>query len=339
MISFKKYIFVSAGKVTKKKSNDLKNRQKSEQKPLFTKKNTYFFSFFAKNWDNRKIFCNFALEMEKYLQLHNNLLDLSHPRVMAIVNVSADSFYTSYTTSDEEGFLSRVEEMIRAGADILDIGACSTRPNSTPVSSEAEWQSLSRALQMIRAHWADIPISVDTFRAHIADLALQHGADMINDVYGGEADTCMWEVVKRYNVPYVLTHSHAIADTTSGQYDSTLSQTLDYLQGRLSYLHRSGVKDVVVDPGFGFGKTLEQNYALLRQLEVLHVLHAPILVGVSRKSMLYKPLQTTPQDVLPATTAAHMIALQKGANILRVHDVEAARQAIMVYELTYQTSK
>ena len=274
--------------------------------------------------------------MGKYIQLHNSLLDLSHPRVMAIVNVSADSFYTSYTVSDEEEFLTSVEELIRAGADILDIGACSTRPNSTPISSEDEWLSLSRALEMIRAHWADIPISVDTFRASIADLALQHGADMINDVYGGEADTCIWDVVKKHNVPYVLTHSLAIVDSTSGQYDSTLSQTLDYLQDRLSYLYRSGVKDVVVDPGFGFGKTVEQNYTLLRQLELFHVLRAPLLVGVSRKSMLYKPLQRTPQEVLPATTAAHMVALQKGANILRVHDVEAARQAIKIYELTYQ---
>ena len=274
--------------------------------------------------------------MGKYIQLHNSLLDLSHPRVMAIVNVSADSFYTSYTVSDEEEFLTSVEELIRAGADILDIGACSTRPNSTPISSEDEWRSLSRALEMIRAHWADIPISVDTFRASIADLALQHGADMINDVYGGEADTCMWDVVKKHNVPYVLTHSLAIVDSTSGQYDSTLSQTLDYLQDRLSYLYRSGVKDVLVDPGFGFGKTVEQNYTLLRQLELFHVLRAPLLVGVSRKSMLYKPLQRTPQEVLPATTAAHMIALQKGANVLRVHDVEAARQAIKIYELTYQ---
>lgn len=274
--------------------------------------------------------------MGKYIQLHNSLLDLSHPRVMAIVNVSADSFYTSYTVSDEEEFLTSVEELIRAGADILDIGACSTRPNSTPISSEDEWLSLSRALEMIRAHWADIPISVDTFRASIADLALQHGADMINDVYGGEADTCMWNVVKKHNVPYVLTHSLAIVDSTSGQYDSTLSQTLDYLQDRLSYLYRSGVKDVLVDPGFGFGKTVEQNYTLLRQLELFHVLRAPLLVGVSRKSMLYKPLQRTPQEVLPATTAAHMVALQKGANILRVHDVEAARQAIKIYELTYQ---
>lgn len=274
--------------------------------------------------------------MGKYIQLHNSLLDLSHPRVMAIVNVSADSFYTSYTVSDEEEFLTSVEELIRAGADILDIGACSTRPNSTPISSEDEWLSLSRALEMIRAHWADIPISVDTFRASIADLALQHGADMINDVYGGEADTCMWDVVKKHNIPYVLTHSLAIVDSTSGQYDSTLSQTLDYLQDRLSYLYRSGVKDVLVDPGFGFGKTVEQNYTLLRQLELFHVLRAPLLVGVSRKSMLYKPLQRTPQEVLPATTAAHMVALQKGANILRVHDVEAARQAIKIYELTYQ---
>lgn len=273
--------------------------------------------------------------MEKYLQLHSRLIDFATPRVMAIVNLSVDSFYTSCDVADESRLLLQVEKMLQQGADILDLGACSTRPNSTPVTCQEEWHLLSQGLKIIRSHWPDVAISVDTFRADIAELALQHGADMINDVYGGEADARMWDVIGHYQVPYVLTHAHDIA-SNAHEYDPTMSQVLGFLQDRLNTLHRRGIKDIVLDPGFGFGKTIEQNYTLLRHLDVLDVLHAPILVGISRKSMLYKPLERTPQDVLSATIAAHTIALQHGADILRVHDVDAAVQAIKIHELTYK---
>ena len=300
---------------------------------FFIKKIAYFCSFFAKNWDNRKIFCNFALEMNNSIQLHNRLIDFSCPRVMAILNLSPDSFYTSCDVSYEDRLLSTVEDMVCAGADILDLGACSTRPLSTPVSARTEWSLLARALPAIRAHWPDLAISVDTFRADVAQQSILHGADMINDVYGGDADSRMWQVIQQYNVPYVLTHARDITNTS---HPAAISQLLDSMQDRLYALRQLGIKDVVLDPGFGFDKTIEQNYALLRQLDILQVLHAPLLVGISRKSMLYKPLGLSPQDVLPATVAAHMLALQNGANILRVHDVEPAIQAIKIYQLTAQ---
>lgn len=267
---------------------------------------------------------------------HNRLLDLSSPKVMAIVNVTSDSFYTSWGECSDEVLLSNVQLAIDQGADILDIGACSTRPGSTPVTAEEEWQRLSHALQLIRSHFPKAIISVDTFRATVAEQALRLGADIINDVCGGN-DEEMWKVIARHNVPYILTYAQEIQSQGEVKdYDYTMSHVLDYFQSRLDALHRMGVADVVVDPGFGFGKTVEQNYRILDQLDILSVLHAPILVGISRKSMLYKPLYATPEEVLPATVAANMLALERGAHILRVHDVEAAKQAITVYTLAHK---
>lgn len=270
--------------------------------------------------------------MERCIRLHSRLLDVSHPKVMAIVNLSADSFYTSCNAFDEEGLLSYVDNVLKAGADILDIGACSTRPNSIAVDEDEEWLHLSQGLSAIRHHWSHIPISVDTFRSGIAERAIHHGADMINDVYGGCKDVAIWDVVAKYKVPYVLTH--AVENAPQEASNLITSQVLRFMQEKLDYLHQQGVADVVVDPGFGFGKTLEQNYSLLRNLEILQSLHSPILVGISRKSMLYKPLHATPSDVIHATVAANTLALERGANILRVHDVDAAVQAIKIYELT-----
>ena len=267
---------------------------------------------------------------------HNRLLDLSSPKVMAIVNVTSDSFYTSWGKCSDEVLLSNVQLAIDQGADILDIGACSTRPGSTPVTAEEEWQRLSHALQLIRSHFPKAIVSVDTFRATVAEQALRLGADIINDVCGGN-DEEMWKVIARHNVPYILTYAQEIQSQGEVKdYDYTMSHVLDYFQSRLDALHRMGVADVVVDPGFGFGKTVEQNYRILDQLDILSVLHAPILVGISRKSMLYKPLYATPEEVLPATVAANMLALERGAHILRVHDVEAAKQAITIYTLAHK---
>ena len=269
--------------------------------------------------------------MDLSIKVHNRLLDLSSPKVMAILNITPDSFHTACGHCSDEDLLGEVQTMLDQGADIIDIGACSTRPHSTPASEEEEWDRLSHALQLIRAAFPDTILSIDTFRANIAEKAIQMGADIINDVYGGDADRKIWDVVAQYRVPYILTHAQEIA--SSSAYDSTISQIIDFFQSRLDTLHRMGVADVIVDPGFGFAKTLEQNYAILRQLDILSTLRAPVLIGVSRKSMLYKPLELTPADVLPATTAAHTIALQQGAHILRVHDVSAAKQAIHIHQL------
>ena len=265
--------------------------------------------------------------MEISLLIRNQLMSLSRPRVMAIINFSPDSFYTSCDVSREADILSHVEEALRSGADILDLGACSTRPDSTPVDAATEWQLLSEGLKIIRHHWHDVPISVDTFRADIAKRAIAMGADMINDVSGTNADPRTWELAAKRHVPYVLTHAQSVVEPA-------MVDIMHFLEQYMDKLHRLGVADVVIDPGFGFGKTVEQNYALLRQLDVLQALHAPVLVGISRKSMLYKPLQTTPDDVLAATVAANTLALERGAHILRVHDVKAAVQAIQVHQLT-----
>ena len=275
--------------------------------------------------------------MQYCINVHNQLLDLSLPRVMAIVNITSDSFYTSWGNLSENALLDSIQDMLCQGADIIDIGACSTRPNSIPVNAEEEWKRLAPALQLIRAYFPKAILSVDTFRANIADKAIEAGADIINDVYGGNADENMWEVIAKHNVPYVLTYAQEVQSNGEVKdYDYTMSHVLDYFQSRLDALHRMGVADVVVDPGFGFGKTVEQNYRILDQLDILSVLHAPILVGISRKSMLYKPLYATPEEVLPATVAANMLALERGAHILRVHDVEAAKQAITVYTLAHK---
>ena len=268
------------------------------------------------------------------INLHGQLLDLSSPKVMAIVNVSPDSFYTSWGQAGECELLEKVQQAISEGADLLDIGACSTRPGGMLVDEATEWQRLQPVLHTIHRHFPHAVLSVDTFRAEIASRALDMGADMINDVSGGGDD--MWRVIADRHVPYVLTHSRELSSSALG-YDATMSEVIGFLQERLDLLHRMGVADVVVDPGFGFGKNVQQNYSLLSQLEVISALHAPVLVGVSRKSMLYKPLGKTPSDVLPATVAANMVALQQGANILRVHDVAAAKQAIQIFQLTQKS--
>ena len=266
--------------------------------------------------------------MQMSIKLQGQLLDLSSPKVMAIVNVSPDSFYTSWGQVGEQVLLENVQNALCEGADILDIGACSTRPGGVLVDATTEWLRLEPALRAIRHHFPKAIVSIDTFRPEIADKAMALGADMINDVSGANADPHMWEVVAKHHVPYVLTHANPISQ------QDAMVDVLHFMQASLDKLHRMGIADVIIDPGFGFGKTIAQNYAILNQLDVLQVLHTPVLVGVSRKSMLHQPLHATPQDVLPATVAANTLALERGANILRVHDVAAARQAIQIHQLT-----
>jgi dihydropteroate synthase len=275
--------------------------------------------------------------MQYSINVHKQLLDLSLPRIMAIVNITPDSFYTSWSDLSENTLLDAIQNMLHEGADMIDIGACSTRPNSVPVDADAEWARLSPALQAIRYHFPSAILSVDTFRAEIAEKALKAGADMINDVFGGGESERIWEVVAAHRVPYILTHAQALSvPSHPTDYDYTMSQVVDFMQSSINRLHKMGVADVIIDPGFGFNKTEQQNYTILRDMDILHSLHVPILVGISRKSMLYNPLGLTPADVLPATIAAHTIALDRGAKILRVHDVAAAKQAITVYSLTQQ---
>ena len=314
------------------------------KKCIKDKKRPLFHTFWPKNSYNQQIFCTFAGQMLLKVQ-DSRLMDLSLPRVMAIINVSPDSFYTSVYENveatrrlgDEVVLLDAVQRALDEGADILDIGACSTRPGSTPVDAAVEWERLEWALKLVRLHFPDAVVSVDTFRADVAEKAIGLGANIINDVSGGEADEMMWDAVAKHDVPYILTLAQELRKGGEKEgYDYTMSEVLRFFEERLDRLHRMGVKDVVLDPGFGFGKTLEDNYTILREMEVLKVLHAPMLVGVSRKSMLYKPLGLEPKDVLSATIAAQVMALERGANILRVHDVAAAKQAIQIVQLTHK---
>lgn len=314
------------------------------KKCIKDKKRPLFHTFWPKNSYNQQIFCTFAGQMLLKVQ-DSRLMDLSLPRVMAIINVSPDSFYTSVYENveatrrlgDEVVLLDAVQRALDEGADILDIGACSTRPGSTPVDAAVEWERLEWALKLVRSHFPDAVVSVDTFRADVAEKAIGLGVNIINDVSGGDVDARMWDVVAKHDVPYILTLAQELRKGGDKEgYDYTMSEVLHFFEERLDRLHRMGVKDVVLDPGFGFGKTLEDNYTILREMEVLKVLHAPMLVGVSRKSMLYKPLGLEPKDVLPATIAAQVMALERGANILRVHDVAAAKQAIQIVQLTHK---
>jgi len=248
------------------------------------------------------------------LNIHGRLLSLAQPQVMGILNTTPDSFYAGSRAQNEHDILLRARQIEDEGAAIIDVGACSTRPGSTPVDQEEEMTRLRLALGVISREMPDAVVSVDTFRPDVARMAVEeYGAAIVNDVSEGNAD--MFRMVSRLRVPYIL---------TSVQPDLRL--TLLTLSAKVQQLRDMGQKDIVVDPGFGFGKTLEQNYQLLAQLDRLQVLALPVLVGVSRKSMVTRLLGITPDEALCPTTALHAVSLTKGASILRVHDVLPAVQ-------------
>lgn len=267
------------------------------------------------------------------LHIREQLWDLTTPRVMGILNLTEDSFYTHCSSCTEAQILSQAARMWDEGADGLDVGACSTRPGSTPVSEEEESARISLAIRTLRAAYPDRILSVDTFRVKVAEQAIAWGADMINDVSGGQEG--MYELIAQARVPYILTHTRGDSRTMVSlcDYDDMMVEVVDYLARRVDILHRQGVADVIIDPGFGFAKTVEQNFHLLSHLDQLQIVQAPILVGISRKSMIYKPLHTDPQHALAGTIALHMEALNRGASILRVHDVREAKDTIKMWEM------
>ena len=256
------------------------------------------------------------------LNIGGQLLSLERPLVMGILNATTESFYEASQMHTADAVAERALTMLREGASLIDVGGCSTKPGLAPVSEEEEMRRLGMALAAIRTVAPEAILSVDTFRASIAERCVREfGVQMINDVSGGEADERMFATVANLQVPYVLTCNKG--RWTELMYD---------LAERIGRLHLMGVNDVIVDPGFGFGKTLDDNYRLMAHLEELHLLECPLLVGVSRKSMIYKHLDITPTEALNGTTALHTVALTKGAHILRVHDVKAAREAILITE-------
>lgn len=277
------------------------------------------------------------------MNLRGKLVDLQRPWVMGILNVTPDSFYADSRTpmAEPERIAQRVRQMLAEGADVIDVGAYSSRPGADDISPMEEMRRLEVALTAVREVFPEVYVSVDTFRSEVAHQCVEHfGVDMINDISGGVLDRAMPKVVARLGVPYIIMHMKGNPETmqTSPEYQDVLAEVLEFLARQQQRFFDAGGKDVIIDPGFGFGKTLLHNYRLMDRLQDFHELHAPLLVGVSRKSMIYKLLETTPQEALNGTTVLHTIAMMKGAHILRVHDVQAAVEARTLVETMWHTS-
>ena len=270
------------------------------------------------------------------LCLSGKLLTLERPIVMGIVNVTPDSFFAGSRIDGERALRTRLDELIREGAAIADLGAYSSRPGADEVSLEEEMKRLRPALQLLRDEYPALPVSVDTFRSEVAQMAVEeYGAAIINDISGGGLDPEMYRTVSRLQVPYILMHMKGDPQTMQSHTDYTdvTLEVLDYFIKRIGQLLDLGLHDIILDPGFGFSKTTEQNYELLAHLDTLtQTLRQPLLVGLSRKSMIYRPLGCTPEEALGGTTFLHALALERGAKILRVHDVRPAAEAITLYE-------
>lgn len=274
------------------------------------------------------------------LNLKGRLVTIDRPWVMGIINVTPDSFYSNSRVTDEQALVERVQAMMADGVDVIDVGACSTRPGSESVDAQGEMERLEWALAVIRRVAPDVILSVDTYRADVAHRCIeQWGIDIINDISGGTLDEKMFQTVADLQVPYVMMHMRGTPETMSGltDYDNVTAEVLNWMSRRIDELRQKGVQDIIVDPGFGFAKTVEQNYELLSQLDAFHSLEAPLLVGVSRKRMIYVPLDCDANQALNGTTVVNTIALMQGAHILRVHDVRAAAEAVKLVTLLRQS--
>lgn len=267
------------------------------------------------------------------LNLGGRLVSYDRAAVMGIINVTPDSFFESSRTTTDL-VTERVARLVADGADIIDIGGCSSRPGASEISSSEELERLIPAITRIRESFPDLPISVDTFRADVARECIASGADIINDIGGGDLDAEMFDTIAELRVPYVLMHMRGTPADMQNRthYGNVVAEVLEDLARKADRLHQAGVCDVIIDPGFGFAKTVDQNYALLASLKAFRRIGCPILAGLSRKSMIWKELEITPDEALNGTTALNMIALMNGADILRVHDVKEACETIKLYE-------
>ena len=271
------------------------------------------------------------------LNIKGRVTTWNSPVVMGIVNVTPDSFFDGSRAFDSDAVARRVTAMVDEGADMIDIGAYSSRPGAAEVSATEETDRLARGMETIRRLFPDIPVSVDTFRADVARTAItEMGADIINDISTARLDPAMIDTVAELNAPYILMHMRGTPQdmATLTDYNDVTADVLAEMGEVVNEMALRGVCDIIIDPGFGFAKTLEQNYELMANLELFRLFHRPVLVGISRKSMLTRLLGITAADALNATTALHVIALDRGADILRVHDVAAARQAVAVWQAT-----
>ena len=273
--------------------------------------------------------------MNHTLNCKGHLISLEHPLVMGILNITEDSFYDGGRYfGDEKKYLSRVEQLLNEGADIIDIGVMSTRPNAIELPEEEELKRVKEVISSVVKHFPKIILSVDTWRANVARLAVDMGASIINDISGGEFDPQMFPTVASLKVPYILMHTSGKPEVMQQKtvYENVVNDVFYYLSQRLQALNALNVSDVLIDVGFGFGKTIDQNYDLLRNLQTFQLLDCPLVLALSRKTMFWKLLNTTPEEALYATLAAESYALLQGVNILRVHDVKATKDIIKIIE-------
>ena len=275
------------------------------------------------------------MKTPQYINANGRLMDLSEPQVMGILNVTPDSFYAGSHGVTEGYIIDRIHQIVNEGASIIDIGACSTRPGADEVSIEEEMSRLRMGLELIRKHRPDAIVSVDTYRADVAKMCVEeYGAAIINDISAGQMDEQMFATIARLGIPYIIMHMKGTPKDmqVNPQYDHFLKEVFYFFSEKVQRLRDLGVKDIIIDPGFGFGKTLEHNYELMNHLEEFALFELPLLVGVSRKSMIYKHLGITPEEALNGTTTLNTIALLRGASILRVHDVRQAMESIKIVQ-------
>lgn len=271
----------------------------------------------------------------KSLNVNGRLLELSTPQIMGILNVTPDSFYAGSRMQTEADIAARARQILDEGATIIDIGAYSSRPSAEHISSEEEMKRLRTALEILNRNHPEAIISVDTFRADIAERCVNdYGVAIINDIAAGEMDGRMFKTVARLGVPYIMMHMQGTPQNMQKEphYDNLLKEVFMYFAKKIQQLRDLGAKDIILDPGFGFGKTLDDNYKLMAHLEEFSIFELPLLVGVSRKSMIYRLFDTSPQEALNGTTILNTVALMKGADILRVHDVREAVEAVKIIQ-------
>lgn len=273
------------------------------------------------------------------LNIKGDLFVFDCPKVMGIVNVTPDSFHSASRAQKEDEILEKAEKMLTEGADIVDVGGYSSRPGANTITIQEELDRVIPAVASIRNHFTEAVISVDTFRSTVAKEAIHAGADIINDIQGGQADDRMFETVASLQVPYIMMHMRGTPQTMKGltDYEDIAAELFSFFQERIQKLLQQGVTDIILDPGLGFAKVMRQSYYLLSQISYFKSLGFPILIGLSRKSMIYRTLDTEAPNALNGTTAAHIIALMNGADVLRVHDVKEAKEAIQIY-LAYNST-
>ena len=271
------------------------------------------------------------------INVSGRLIDLAEPHIMGILNITPDSFYSDSRKLTEESIRLQVRKIVDEGGQMIDLGAYSSRPGADEVSVSEEMERLRKGMKVLREEAPGIPVSIDTFRADVAKMCVEElGADIINDISGGELDSKMFSTVARLGVPYVLMHMKGTPQNMQQEahYENLMKEIMLYFAEKVQRLRDLGQKDIILDPGYGFAKTIDHNYELLQHQEMLKIFDLPILVGLSRKSMVYNLLESSPQQALNGTSALHTLALLRGANILRVHDVKACAEVIKIVQKT-----